>query len=619
MENWESSLKFEIQENNLPPNIILEQIKNKSNYGINNIITKNIRFKKNSINKIDYDKDDMKNIKYIKKTKKKINSNYSNNNPINKIGVNNNSRNTVNIYSKKKLSDGLISSSATSGINSLLSNTQKNNILSNIEFIEEYPNNNIENNNINNIYNIKTTNNKSTNILIKNIYSNDDYFNRNINEGMLHLKDFEIYKSNKISQFDMEKQTEKSNENKDIRKSLSQILIKSEQKNNNNLANSCDFKNRNINFKTCDKTQENRIMNRQLSERIILRRNHANKNISNLIYYFNKKKKYSDQIITRGSRNEKGGVVDFSTVSPKKYYRNDRYIIKQETKNKTEYKYPKWKIISSAKIIQNWWRIKKIIYFIYINKIKKIQQNLKNHLLKINNKESDSKKKIYPDTNTKLGIIILKKVMEVKLVNLLSLILIKIKNYIDYITKEKIDIIKYSYFIKNIIDYVKNIKKKNIFLFLLKLKYNNHPKEAYLNTINTSSLNIKEKKNVLIHKKKLSKTNFRKFKYYSSNANNIDKKIIYNQKNTMKFYNLIYRILLISIIDKIKKEANRRTLIKAFRDINKMKYPILYYSLLKLQKYCIIKYNIMNAYAELIQRNYREYVYKNLKKSQFYH
>ena len=620
MENLESSLKFEIQENNLPPNIILEQIKNQSNYGINNIITKNIRFNKNPINKIDYGKDDMKNLKYIKITKKKINLNYSNNNPINKIGVNNNSRNTVNIYSKKKLSDGLISSSATSGINSLLSNTQKNNILSNIEFIEEYPNNNIENNNINNIYNIKTTNNKSTNILIKNIYSNDDYFNRNINEGMLHLKDFEIYKSNKISQFDMEKQTEKSNENKDIRKSLSQILIKSEQKNNNNnLTNSCDFKNRNINFKTCDKTQENRIMNRQLSERIILRRNHANKNISNLIYYFNKKKKYSDQIITRGSRNEKGGVVDFSTVSPKKYYRNDRYIIKHETKNKTEYKYPKWKIISSAKIIQNWWRIKKIIYFMYINKIKKIQQNFKNHLLKINNKESNSKKKIYPDTNTKLGIIILKKVMEVKLVNLLSLILIKIKNYIDYITKEKIDIIKYSYFIKNIIDYVKNIKKKNIFLFLLKLKDNNHPKEAYLNTINTSSLNIKEKKNVLIHKKKLSKTNFRKFKYYSTNTNNINIKIIYNQKNTMKFYNLIYRILLISIIDKIKKEANRRTLIKAFRDINKMKYPILYYSLLKLQKYCIIKYNIMNAYAELIQRNYREYVYKKLKKSQFYH
>jgi hypothetical protein len=60
--------------------------------------------------------------------------------------------------------------------------------------------------------------------------------------------------------------------------------------------------------------------------------------------------------------------------------------------------------------------------------------------------------------------------MEVKLVNLLSLILIKIKNYIDYTTKEKIDIIKYSYFIKNIINYVKNIKKKNIFFVSIKIK-----------------------------------------------------------------------------------------------------------------------------------------------------
>ena len=165
---------------------------------------------------------------------------------------------------------------------------------------------------------------------------------------MLHLKDFEIYKSNKISQFDKAKQNEKSNENKDIRKSLSQILIKSEQKNNNNnLTNSCDFKNRNINFKICDKTQENSIMNRQLSERIILRRNHINKNISNLIYYFNKKKKYSDQIITRGSRNEKGGVVDFSTVSPKKYYRNDRYIRNYEEggyKSRNEVERPEEKI-----------------------------------------------------------------------------------------------------------------------------------------------------------------------------------------------------------------------------------------------------------------------------------
>ena len=61
------------------------------------------------------------------------------------------------------------------------------------------------------------------------------------------------------------------------------------------------------------------------------------------------------------------------------------------------------------------------------------------------------------------------------------------------------------------------------------------------------------------------------------------------------------------ILDKIKKEANRRTLIKAFRDINKLKYPILFYSLLKIQKYAIVKYNVMNAFASLIQKNYRYY------------
>jgi hypothetical protein len=100
-------------------------------------------------------------VKYIKKKKNRINSK---NIHSKKNEIDNNSRNTTNIYNKKKLGDGFISSSSTSGINSNLSNTQKNNIVNNIEFIDNNSNNNIENNNINNIYNIKTTNNKSTNI-----------------------------------------------------------------------------------------------------------------------------------------------------------------------------------------------------------------------------------------------------------------------------------------------------------------------------------------------------------------------------------------------------------------------------------------------------------------------
>ena len=79
-----------------------------------NIITKGITFNNNPINII---RNDQQNIKYIKKKKNRINSNKIHSN---KNEINNNSRNTsTNIYNKKKLGDGFISSSATSGINSL--------------------------------------------------------------------------------------------------------------------------------------------------------------------------------------------------------------------------------------------------------------------------------------------------------------------------------------------------------------------------------------------------------------------------------------------------------------------------------------------------------------------
>ena len=188
MKNSESSssFKYEFQEIQ-PPSIILNKLNLDKNNEFPNIITKDISFSNNPINIL---RNDQQNIKYVKKKKNRINSKniHSKNNE-----SENNSRNTTtNIYNKKKLGDGFISSSATSGINSQISNSQKNNIVNNIELIENNTNNNIENNNINNIYNIKTTNNKSTNILIKNIYSNDDYFSTNTKEGILHLKDFEI-------------------------------------------------------------------------------------------------------------------------------------------------------------------------------------------------------------------------------------------------------------------------------------------------------------------------------------------------------------------------------------------------------------------------------------------
>ncbi len=115
MKNSESSssFKYEFQEIQ-PPSIILSKLNLDKNNEFPNIITKDITFNNNPINII---RNDQQNIKYIKKKKNRINSNKIHSN---KNEINNNSRNTsTNIYNKKKLGDGFISSSATSGINSL--------------------------------------------------------------------------------------------------------------------------------------------------------------------------------------------------------------------------------------------------------------------------------------------------------------------------------------------------------------------------------------------------------------------------------------------------------------------------------------------------------------------
>ena len=615
MKNSESSsLKIEFQEIQ-PPNIILNKLnKDNNTKEFPNIITKDITFNNNPINII---RNHNQNIKYVKKKKKRIDSK---NIHSKKNQTNNNSRNTTNIYNKKRLGDGFISSSGTSGLNSLLSNTQRNNNLNNIEFIE-----NNSNNNINNIYNIKTTNNKSTNILVKNIYSNDDYFSSNTKEGLLHLKDFEIYKSNKISQMDIDNKNnlELKNKNKDTIMPLSQFLIRTEKKTRRcNYIKSSDYINKLHKWKSSDITIENRILARQLSAQFNLRSKNRNGRILNLMSLFNKNRNYTDKIILRGTRNEKGGVVDFSTASPKKFFKKKRYLINLEAKNKNIYKYPKWKIIYSAKIIQNWWKKTMISYYIHLNKIRKIQKYYRNYILK-KNKDDNSNKEIIKElrlnNNQKTGVILLKIILEIKIANLFNYVLINLKNSVQAYDNENNVSMKYIYFIHCIIDYIKNIKKKNIFTFLVNLKkiklYNNH----YLKPINTSNIYIKRKTDYLLRENRIHKTKELNFYYYGLKENDFKKMTKYSEFEVSKIFNLIYKILLNSIIDKIKKEADRRTIIKAFRDINKMKYPILFYSLMKIHKYSSIKYKVMNAYAILIQRHYRDFRDKKLRKRIIYY
>ena len=297
--------------------------------------------------------------------------------------------------------------------------------------------------------------------MIKNIYSNDDYFSTNTKECILHLKDFEIYKSNKISQIDIDnkniiEQNKNKNKNCDTMMLLSQFLIRTEKKTRRcNFAKSCDYINRIQKCKSTELTFDEKIIARQLSAQLNLRSNNKNGRILNLMCLFNKNKNYADKIILRGTRNEKGGVVDFSTASPKKYYKKKRYLINLEAKNKNVYKYPKWKIISSAKIIQKWWKNVLITYFIHLNNIRKIQKNFRNYLAlkKNNNNNTEEKiiKKLIFNDNQKTGVILLKKILEVKIVNLLSFVLINLKNSIKVCYNDKIVSMNYIYIMHCII------------------------------------------------------------------------------------------------------------------------------------------------------------------------
>ena len=522
MENFEySPLRCEIIEKNQSPNSILKKINQKTNKDKLDFKIEEIKINiNNPINYKNYEDIGSKNKMFPKKIKTITNQN--NKKIINdkKNKVEKNLKNS-NIYFKKKLSDGLVSSSFSSGTNSILSNTQKNDILGKSEYIENNTVNNIENNNINNIYNIRTTNNKSTNILIKNIYSNEDYFNTNIKEGFLHLKDFEIFKSNKISQFDIEKKMKNNNDkmNKDINKSLSMLLIKTGKKDKSyNLAKSCEIINKPKNYL---KTENNKL-DRQLSYQLKKERKNFHGKISSLMNQFNKKRKSSDLLIIRGTREEKGGVVDFSTASPKKYYKRKKYFINLEAKNKELYKHPKLKIISSAKIIQKWWRNRLIIYFFHLNQIKKIQKYYKKYLYNKYKKEDDINNSFQIEEineNKKIAILLLKKVIEVKVIDLFYYVLFKMKNILNKEEDNDLISLKYISFIRNIITYIKSIKKKNIFSFFMKLKNNKCFPKNYLKSIKESNLYIKRKRNISLINNKFQVVNDNNFYFYGLNSN----------------------------------------------------------------------------------------------------
>ena len=654
--------------------------------------------------------------------------NFNNNNNINNVNNTNNTNNN-NIYNKKRFSNNFTFSSIHSAKNSYISNQNNNLPNSNIkpiEYIQEsyYTERQMKNNDDLKI--IKNNLNIPPNIMVKKIYEIDDYFNKNLQKGLLNLKDIEVLKSNKISLIDIsnEEIQKNVNNNKNISNTLGYFITKSNNKYKKNSSNkelkslkhyeikkSYDpFKNRKNSISKTITNGKERVFSEQPKRRrkSIYKRG----KISNVIYYFTKKGSMSDILIARGMRNEKGGVVDFTTANTKKNYKINNYFLDNNITNKNIYKYPKWKIITSAKIIQKWWRNRVLLYNEFLNKIILIQntfRNYKNRKYKEINKKSDLKKEENNNMNSKnnskgnneldnlknrlkiLSITLLKKIIQLNMNNNFNYFLLKMKDIIFNNQNNKILEYKYNTFIHSIIDYFNKRKNKNILLFLRKINSNKNFGNKNLEVRKLFSIYIRGPKVYKINNliKKRNKLNYKYIKEniininlypISKDKNKINNEIIKNNnekqknkvpKNSSKiilkekdiiifskvkndineiakiilkkiylkiWYNkiiaiknkerekvyirnringktshLLLRNIMIDIIEKIRKEANRRTLIKAFRNINKLKYPILFYSLLKIRKYSIVKFNVMNAYAKLIQKNYRYFRDKKMR------
>ena len=624
--------------------------------------------------------------------------------------------NNTQIYNKKKLNNYYYTSSSgvTSGKNSFISNpdiiNQNSNKNNNVNPIENIPYKNCTEFQIKNQNDIKTKTIKSPNQLIQSIYQTEDYFNKNIKEGFLYLKNYEIIKPNNynfinINNLEIEKRK------KDISHTLNRFLNKRNLQKNFSYSEKKNLKNFEIKSLDAKRDRKRDISKKDTSKRDLSEQPKNKKlkvvkkgKILNILNYFNNKDNLSDILIIRGMRNEKGGVVDFTTASPQKNY---NIINKTNSKN---YKYSKKEIITSAKIIQKWWRKKVLLYNNYINKIKLIQKtfmnyyNRKNKKNENNNDNNTNKLKEIPKNNKfiLMSIRLLKKVIEVKLINIFSEFMIKTKNKIIAIQNQTTKKEKYNYLITSIKDYFNKIKNKNQSIFINKLKsklksinkfkiiklsnifikgkkseknYNNkfiNPKSNLLikpkNEINKKknilNRDLKEDHNIKIN---INVTSLKKNKNkFNNKKNDIHKKsckITFNEKDLninsknpneiciyllkklyiRKWYNkmiaiknakrarvdewnkrhgknshLLLKNIMIDIIEKIRKEANRRTLIIAFRDINNLKYPILFYALLKIKKYSIVKYNVLNAYAKLIQKNYKYFKNKKSRINQFF-
>jgi hypothetical protein len=103
---------------------------------------------------------------------------------------------------------------------------------------------------------------------------------------------------------------------------------------------------------------------------------------------------------------EKGGIVYFNKKDISKRQYNYNYIISKQNFNSV--KYPKWKIVSSAILIQTWWRSLKSLYNDYLSKIIIIQKVYRRHYYRtrrvISRLEEEKQNQNYIDREFSYGV-----------------------------------------------------------------------------------------------------------------------------------------------------------------------------------------------------------------------
>jgi len=212
-----------------------------------------------------------------------------------------------------------------------------------------------------------------------NKYENEKYFDSKTSEGILKPKNMVVYKVKWIENVHTDrkgktKSCECLNSSRYIDENDNDYEIKVFKKRRN--VSSEQYQRNDINIKTI----KNKINNDKHGKNKKTSKVYEKKKISKILDHFKKGRLYDDNIKTE-TNVENGGIVYLNKKDSSQRQYNKNYIINKQNWNLVEY--PKWKIISSAIIIQNWWRSLKSLYFDYLNKIIIIQKVFRRHYYRI--------------------------------------------------------------------------------------------------------------------------------------------------------------------------------------------------------------------------------------------